>query len=305
MPKLKNSLTDSILFAMPCFEYLAKPMEQMTNIKLGEFTLKRFANDELHISLHTPVKNQSCIVLGTIAPPENQLFSFLLLCHTLKKENAQKIIAVLPYLAYSRHDKNETQQSHAAALIGQLFACAGVTHVVTVDVHSLQIKRLFPMPLISLSPARIFASEIAKLSAQMITIVAPDEGAINRCKAVAKQIGIKHEIAYMEKKRTEQGIFHSTLHGKVSKQVIIVDDILDTGGTIISCCEKLFKVGVKNIDIMITHGWFTGNKWKQLWELGINRIYCMDTVPLPSHVASPKITVLSIVLLLISELKKI
>ena len=213
-----------ILFALPTHEYMVKPLMQTANFTLGEFTLKRFPNDELHVALHIPVKKYNCIVLGTIAPPEINLFSFLLLCHTLKKEKAGRITAVLPYLAYSRHDKNEPQKSYALALIAQLFVGAGITEIITVDIHSLHTKRLFPMPLISLSPAKIFANEIIKLSMQSATIVAPDKGAINRCKAVDKFAGIKREIAYMEKKRTEQGVIHSILHGKVSKRVIIVNE---------------------------------------------------------------------------------
>lgn len=304
MPNLKKIPTDSILFTMPFCEKMAMD-KQMGNFTLGQFTLNRFPNDELHITLHTPVKNSNCIVLGTIAPPEFQLFAFLLLCHTLKKEKASTIIAVLPYLAYSRHDKNEPQKSQAVALIGQLFASAGVTHIVTIDIHNTQVKRFFPMPLISLSPAKLFASEIVKLSFQEVTFVAPDEGAINRCKAVANQVSIQHEIAYMKKVRTDQSIVHSTLHGKISKHVIIVDDILDTGGTLVSCCERLCELGVKEIDIMITHGCFTGNKWQKLWELGINRIYCTDTVPLSDDIACEKIVVISMAPLLVHELKKL
>lgn len=305
MPRLKRMSLEPILFVLPTYEYMIKPFVQTANFSLGEFNLKRFPNNELHITLRTEVNKRNCFVLGTIAPFETNIFSFLLLCHTLKKEKVDKITAVLPYLAYSRHDKNEPKKSYATALIGQLFASAGITEVVTIDIHSLRAKRLFPLPIISLSPAKIFANEIINLSLQNATIVAPDEGAINRCKAAAKQAGIKHEIAYMEKKRTEQGVVHNKLYGTVNTRVIVIDDILDTGGTLVSCCEKLVEMGVKEITIMITHGWFTGNKWEQLWELGVKNIYCTDTVPLPPHVTNPKIIVLSIIPLLINKLRKI
>jgi ribose-phosphate pyrophosphokinase len=279
-------------------------LQAIPMLTVGTFTLARFPNRELHVQVDTQAAGQRCIVLGSIAPPETTLVSFLLLCHTLKKEGAKSVTAVLPYLAYSRHDKKEPQKSHATALIGELLSSAGVDAVVTIDVHSAQAQQLFPIPLLSLSPAKIFAQEIANLSLHSATIVAPDEGAISRCAAVARAAGLTSEIAYLTKQRTAKGITHRELHGTVGTQVIIVDDMLDTGGTLLSCCAKLLEKGVQAIYIMVTHGLFTGTEWEQLWDLGVKRIYCTDSLPLPKRLRSPNITVLSIIPLLVDELKE-
>ncbi len=129
--------------------------------------------------------------------------------------------------------------SDDSAWIGELLRAAGVDDVVTVDLHSRTAHHLFPVPLRSLSPAEIFAGEITRLSLAGATVVAPDEGALDRCEAVRQATGIDRPVAYFEKTRTAAGITHSGLHGTVGRHVVIVDDILDTGGTLISSCEAL------------------------------------------------------------------
>ncbi|MCL4416710.1 MAG: ribose-phosphate diphosphokinase, partial [Actinobacteria bacterium] len=295
---------DPALYTFPSHKYMIKNLKQITNLTLGKFALDRFPNNELCVKLQTHTMERDCIVLGNIAPPDSNLVSFLLLCHTLQKENAYKITALLPYLAYSRADKKEPQKSYTTDLIGKLLSTSGVNEVITVDIHSPHVNQLFPIPLISLSPSRIFADEIKKKSLQNATNVSPDEGAIRRCEKVAKQIRGTSNIAFIEKKRLRKGIKHLGLHGAVGQQAVIVDDILDTGKTLISACEILLKKGAKEIYIMVTHGLFTGNEWKKLWELRVKHIYCTDSISLPKHATSENITVLSIIPLLIEELQE-
>lgn len=304
VPYTVQSMNDPTLFAFMSYIYMSEGLKKIPNFTEGKFVIERFPNDELHIMLHTDAAERECLVLGTIAPPEVNLVSFLLLCHTLKKEKARRVTAVLPYLAYSRHDKKEPQKSYAAALIGDLLNASGVDDVVTVDVHSKNVVRLFPIPLVSVSPAKIFAQEILRLKLSDSTVVAPDEGAKQRAEDVVKALKIKKEITYIVKKRTSDGVKFVDLKGTVGKKVIIIDDILDTGKTLVACCEKLKEKGVKEIYIMVTHGFFTGNEWEKLWGLGVRRIYCTDSVPLSKYVSSKNITVLSIIPLLADELKK-
>ena len=293
-----------VLYPFPAYSYLLEGLKAIPQLALGRFTLACFPNHELHLALDGQASGQQAIVLGSISPPATNLVSFLLLCHTLKKEGAQTITALLPYLAYSRHDKAEPQKSQATALIGNLLSSAGVDKVITVDVHSPQAHQLFPIPLLSLSPVRIFAEALTNLALPDVTIVAPDEGAIGRCQAVASAVGVKRELAYLTKQRTERGVTHRELHGRVGKQVVIIDDMLDTGGTLVSCCEKLLAIGVQEIYIMVTHGLFTGTAWEKLWALGVKQIYCTDSLPLPEHLRSARLRVLSVIPLLVEQLKE-
>ena len=268
-----------ILFVLPAYADMGRKLGTSLGIPLGQFAIDRFPNHEVHAVIQTEVANEECLILGTIAPPDEQLLSTLLLSHTLKKEDARAIIALLPYLAYARDDKLKAGQSVATAWVGALLQASGVDKVITVDVHSAIAQRLFPMPLVSLSPATMFAQEIARLSLLNATIVAPDEGARDRCQEVARAAGMTAEVVVLEKRRTREGVIHVSISGQVEQQAVIVDDILDTGGTLVSCCEQLQRRGVRDITILVTHGLFTGTLWQKLWTLGVKRIYCTDTVP--------------------------
>jgi ribose-phosphate pyrophosphokinase len=290
-----------ILFAFEAFQAMGVALAKFGT--LGRFRVRRFENGELHLDLQTLVRGENCFFLGSIAPPDEQLLSTLLLAHTLKKEGARRVTALLPYLAYARDDKDKPGESLATAWAGALTQASGIDQVITVDVHSERAKRLFPMPVLSLSPAEVFAEALNRCGLRRATIVAPDEGAIARCEAVQRAAGTPSgKIPYFEKQRTETGITHAGPIGAVGRQVVIVDDILDTGGTLLSACEKLAEAGVAEITIMVTHGLFTGERWKHLRALGVKRIFCTDSVPPPAGVYGDDIFRLSIIPLIEKEL---
>lgn len=287
-----------ILFFVPHYGQMAHSLAQTSGLHVGYAVLVRFPNRELYADVETEVHAQDCVMLGSVAPPDEELLSMLLLCHTLKKEGARRILALLPYLGYARQDREEAGRSLGAAWIGALLQACGAEEVVTVDVHSPLVQTRFPIPLFSLSPAAIFGGELKRLGLHRATLVAPDEGALERCEAVRQAAGIEAPVAYFEKQRTAAGVKHLAMHGEVGAQAVVVDDILDTGGTLLACCEALQRAGVQEIVVMVTHGLFTGTEWERLWSLGVTRLYCTDSVPLPTRLAEPRISVLSVVPLL-------
>jgi ribose-phosphate pyrophosphokinase len=149
------------------------------------------------------------------------------------------------------------------------------------------------MPLDSLSPAKIFATEIEKILFMDATIIAPDKGAIRRCQEVKKALGLEGPTPYFIKKRDGQTI-SSVLHGEIGERAVIIDDILDTGGTLIVACKHLKEKGVKDIIIFVTHGLFTGEKWQELWDLGVRKIFATDTLPGIKEKISDRISILSV-----------
>ena len=292
-----------ILFAFSDYEPMARQLREIASVKLGRFTLTRFCNQELYAVVETPVSGQHCLVLGSIAPPDEQILSLLLLAHTLKKEGAFKLTAILPYLAYSRQDKLKRGESLATAWAGALLKTSGFDQVLTVDVHSQRDKQLFPIPLISLPTASLFAAAINNHRLNDAVIVAPDNGAVARCEAVKCAAGMPAgDTSRFEKQRTEKGIVHRGPLGKVGPRVVIIDDMLDTGGTLVSACEKLKQSKVEEIYILVTHGLFTGTKWTQLWSLGVKRIFCTDTVPLRAEINATDISILPVSALLHEKL---
>jgi ribose-phosphate pyrophosphokinase len=246
---------------------------------LGSCTFSRFPNGELYLRVGTPVANRTCAVLGSLAPPDEQVLSVLLLAHTLKHEGARRLVALLPYLGYARQDRADAGQSLGGAWAGDLLRATGVDHVLTIDVHSRQAAACFPMPLQSLSAAPLFAEVLVEHGLRDVSIVAPDEGALERCEAVRRAAGIHTPGAYLRKRRDADGVTHSALVGNVLPRVAIVDDILDTGGTLISACAELRRAGAREITVLATHGLFTGRRWRELLALGVQRIYTTDSIP--------------------------
>ena len=292
-----------ILFSFSACGDIARELQTIPSLHPGEFTIARFENQELRASVQGPISGENCSILGSIAPPDDQMLSLMLLAHTLKKGGADKITAILPYLAYSRQDKDKPGESLAIAWIGLLFKSSGIDQVLTVDVHSERDKQLFPLPLLSLSTSDIFAEAMKKHRLTDATIVAPDNGAISRCEAVKKAAGMPiGNTPYFEKKRTEKGIIHYGPVGNVGTRAVIIDDMLDTGGTLISACEKLRVANVEEITVLVTHGLFTGSNWTKLWSLGVRRIFCTDTVPLRADIETTNILVLSVVPMLREKL---
>jgi ribose-phosphate pyrophosphokinase len=276
-----------ILFSLPSQARLAGSLLSLGHLEPGRASIDRFPNLELHASVQTPVSGRRCLLLGSIAPPDEHLLATLLLAHTLASQGAQTVTALLPYLGYARQDREEPGQSLAAAWAGQLLGASRVERVVTVDVHSPSIHRLFPIPVCSLSPAPVFAAEVRRLGWGDPTVVAPDAGALERAEAVRAAAGIERPLAHFVKRRTAAGIVHSTLQGGVGRQAVVVDDILDTGSTLLSACEALRGAGAEEIVIMATHGLFTGTRWQSLAALGVSRIYCTDSVALPERATAP------------------
>ena len=273
----------------------------------GGFTIGRFENGELFASVLTPVRMEHCVLLGSIAPPDERLLSFALLAHTLKKEGCHKVTALLPYLAYSRQDKDKQGESLATACVGSFLMASGIDEVFTIDVHSKRDQELFPIPLASTFPAEIFAKAIKDFHLTDATAVAPDNGAIPRCQAVNEALGRPTaDVPSFEKQRDETGIKHVALFGSVQRRALIIDDMLDTGATLISACEKLLEAGTREIFIMVTHGLFTGTGWKKLWSLNVERIFCTGTIPASKDaVEESRITVLPIFEVLREQLSRL
>lgn len=291
-----------IIFSFPNYKKFTQKLIEGSDIKEGEFTISRFPDLELYLLLKTNVVNQECLVVGNINPPDENLLATLLLCHTLKKEGALKVTLILPYMAYARQDKHKPGESMATSLVASMISFAGVDKVITVDVHSQHVAKLFPIPFQSLSIAELFAQEINKLNLGEFTLVAPDANAHITNQEIAKHLKGKVELAYLEKERkTGDEISHLGLQGEVLKNAVIVDDILETGGSLVSAVEILKDKGAEKISIFVTHGIFAGSKWRKLFEMGVEQIFITNTLgglPSVSREDESKIKVISIIPLL-------
>jgi ribose-phosphate pyrophosphokinase len=294
------------LFSFAEYSHISKWLCDLPSLKPGRFSLLRHANQEWHADVQGTVQGEHCVVLGGIAPPDAQMTSLLLLTHTLRKEGAARITAVLPYLAYAREDRSKPGESLATAWVGALLKASAVDEVWAVDVHSKHDPELFPLPLQSLSPAALFGDALRNSRLTDASFVAPDEGALARCKAVSAAAGKSlEEVVYFQKQRTPSGITHRDRVGRVQRRAIVVDDVLDTGETLVSACRRLASAGVEELYICVTHGLFTGESWRDLWSLPLKRIFCTDSIPAWGTLEDARITALPVGPLLRARLTSI
>ncbi len=259
----------------------------------GKAKIQRFSNGEMHINVPDNVAGEICVVVGSIAPPDEQLLATLMLVDVLVRDGAEHVYVYMPYLAYGRQDKLSPGEGGGIALMGALLKAVGAAQVITYDVHSDDDIDILGIPLSSLSPASLFAEAIAKLGWEDMTIVAPDEGAVGRSTEVSLALGTHTPVAYCINERVG-GAPRLQLIGDVGKRVVIVDDVLDTGRTLLSVCALLQNKGVRDIAVAVTHGLFRGDGWKELFAHGVRIIFVTDSCPDALHVSHEDIHVLEL-----------
>jgi ribose-phosphate pyrophosphokinase len=241
-------------------------------------SVDRFANGELSVQVEGEVAGRPCLLLGAVAPPDEQLLALALAADTLRMEGATRVTALLPYLAYARQDKQEPGRGLGIAWVGRVLRACGVDEVTVIDIHSRQAAKLLGLPVTSLSPAGVFAAQLKREGLLDATVVAPDEGAVERARAVANAAEIPGPITHLRKQRTPAGVTHRELVGGLGRRAVVIDDILDTGETLSSCCHELHRKGVEEVTVMVTHGLFTGGRWRELMPL-VDRLYVTDSIP--------------------------
>jgi ribose-phosphate pyrophosphokinase len=285
-----------IVLALPGYTRFASRLgAPLTRVWVG-----RFPNGELRAEVPAYVDGCRCIVIGSISPPAGNLERLTLVAHALRRAGAAHVTGLLPYLAYARQDRARMTESLGLAWAGGLLRASGVDEIVCVDVHSADASEVLGLPVRSLSPAGLLAATLPPCALKDVTFVAPDEGAVARCSALAQAAGVDRPIVWARKRRTSAGVEHLGLVGSPARRAVVVDDILDTGGTLTSCCEQLHAVGVEHIGVIVTHGLFTGARWRSLLSDGCRPIWITDTVL--SRRRPPEAVVVPIAALLTSEL---
>ncbi|MCH9611810.1 MAG: Ribose-phosphate pyrophosphokinase [Chlamydiia bacterium] len=242
------------------------------------WTLHRYPNGEIEVRLETHVEGKRCYIESPANPQNSTLFELLALSDTLKKEGAISCVALIPFLHYSRHDHPVKDRSLLTKLMGKVLQSSGIDEVITIDLHSKDDQTLFPIPIRSIDPAPHFAQAIIDHNLTVDQIVSPDEGGKKRCQRLAK--ALDKELITLSKKR-ENGVIHTEVPSTLKKSLLIYDDILDTGGTLLSSLEKLTAGGATEFVLCITHPQLSGDRWKEIWNYPIKALICTNSLPLP------------------------
>lgn len=270
-----------------------------------------FADGEIRIKITPNLRRKHVFIIQpTSSPVNDNIMGLVLLIDAAKRASAQEIIAVVPYFGYSRQDRKEISRVPiSASVVAGMLEHAGVDHVLTLDIHSEQEEGFIRKPWDNVYASYSFVPELKKRKFKDLIIASPDRGGVLRATGYARLLGAEGiAIVYKERDITVNNKSETLeMVGDVKgKNVVIVDDILDTGGTLVNAANFLKKRGAKTIRAAITHGLFSGPAIKRVDQSEIEEVIITDSVAIPSHViGSRKITVVSVAPLLAEAIRRI
>ena len=277
--------------------------------KLVNSSIRKFSDGEIYIEINENIRGNSIFIIQGISSPANDNLMELLLCiDALKRSSAKNITAVIPYFGYARQDRKVVPRtSISAKLVSNLITKAGADRIVTVDLHAGQIQGFFDIPVDNLFATPIFSRHIKrKIKSKNLICVAPDVGGVERARALGRKLDIG--LAIIDKRRPTPGksqVMNVIVNVK-GKTCIIVDDIIDSGGTIINAADALIKRGAKEVHVYITHGVLSGESVEKIRKSKIKNLVVTDTIDNSDKVKkSRNIDVLSISNLLAEAMKRI
>lgn len=279
---------------------LAKEICDYLGLPLGEAFVGRFNNGEVQIMIDESVRGKDVfIVQPTSYPVNDNLVELLVMADALKRASARHITAVVPYYGYARQDrKTRGREPITAKLVADLMQTAGITRLVTIDLHAGQIQGFFNVPVDHLFGASILAKYINEKKMEDLIVVSPDLGGVTRARDLADRIGAP--IAIIEKKRPQPGVAKvMNLIGNVEgKNCIIIDDIVDTAGSLVEGAKALKEFGAKSVMACVTHAVLTDPACERIANSNIKELIVTNTIDLPEEHKLPNIASLSVAPLL-------
>lgn len=282
----------SYLFSTRTSKALAEKIAQHYGQELGKINFQEFSDGEFEPILDQSVRGGRVFLIASTFPPADNLLELLLMIDASKRASAKSITVVIPYYGLARQDRKDKPRAPIGAkLVANLLTAAGATRIMTMDLHADQIQGFFEIPVDHLYASTIFIDYINSLNLDNLTIASPDMGGAKRAKNYAGHLGAEVVIAYKERKKANV-VEEMFLIGDVKdRNVILIDDMIDTGGTLCKAAEILMANGAKSVRAMATHGVFSGNAYENINNSMLDEVIVTDTIPVKD--LSPKIKVLS------------
>jgi ribose-phosphate pyrophosphokinase len=273
---------------------LAEKIAQYLNLKLGDVEVYRFSDGEIGIKYNESIRGRDVFIVQPTFPPADNLLEFLLMIDAAKRASAKRITAVIPYFGYARQDrKDQPRVSLSAKLVANLISNSGADRVLTMDLHSASIQGFFDIPFDHLYAFTIFMEQIGNQGLKNPIVVAPDIGSSKRARAYANRLGT--DLALVDKKRTAPNEIETvTLIGDVAgKDVILVDDMIDTAGTLCKAADLMKRMGAGRIMAACTHPILSRDASERIRHSALSVVFLTDTIPLKPEKQVDKIKVLS------------
>ena len=288
---------------------LCKDIARNLKLKLVNTNIKRFPDNEIYVEINENIRGNSIFVVQSTSNPTNDNLMELLICiDALRRSSAKNITAVIPYFGYARQDRKVVPRTAISAkLVSNLITDAGANRILSVDLHAGQIQGFFDIPVDNLFATPIFARHIIKnIKTNNLICVAPDAGGVERTRALSRRINVG--IAIIDKRRPTPGKSEvMNIVGNVKNKIcVIVDDIIDSGGTIVNAAKALKDKGAKEIYVYITHAVLSGSAVDKIKESQIKKLIITDTIDNSKKIKiSKKIEVISFAPMISEAIKRI
>lgn len=292
------------IFAGRASEQLASNIAKSFGTSLGDVKVSVFSDGEFQPSFEETVRGQDVFIVQSTMPPTENLFELLLLVDAARRASARKIIAVIPYFGFARQDrKDKPRVAIGAKLVANMLMAAGVDRVMTMDLHADQIQGFFEVPVDHLFASTLFLKEVEKLDQQNLVVAAPDAGGAKRANSYAKNLNCGLALCHKHRKKANE-IAEMTVIGDVmGKDVVIIDDMCDTAGTLTTAADLLIEKGAKSVRAFTTHAVLSGPAFERIAASKLTELIVTDTIPLQQQ--SYKIRVLSVADLFADVIKRL
>ena len=280
------------IFSGSASRYLAKRIAEAYGRPLGKEMIEHFSDGEMQPSYEETLRGNDVFIIQSTFPPSENTMELLLMIDAARRASANQVVAVIPYFGYARQDrKDKPRVSIGAKLMANLLTAAGVSRIITMDLHADQIQGFFDVPVDHLYASAIFVPYIKKLNLPNLVMASPDTGGTRRAAAYAKFLNSELVICYKQRAKANE-VERMVLIGDVrGKDVVLVDDIIDTAGSITRAAKMMIDNGAASVRAVCTHPVFSGRAHERLQNSVFDEIMVSDTIPLRK--SNPKVKVLS------------
>ena len=285
-------MQDVKLFSGTSSQYLAEKIADFYGADLGALEVQHFSDGEMQPIIQESVRGAYVFFIQSTFPPADNLLELLLLIDSAKRASAGYITAVIPYFGYARQDrKDKPRVPISARLIANLLEAAGANRVMTMDFHADQIQGFFDIPVDHLQSVAIYTDYLENQDLEKVIFASPDVGGVKRARQYAVHFGKQLVICDKHRIRPNEVASINVIGDVVDADVILVDDLVDTAGTLCKAADALISKGARTVRAMCTHAVLSGKAFENLEKSAINELIVTDTIPLQRQ--SPKIKVLS------------
>ncbi len=281
------------LFSGTGSQYLAEKIAQKFGEPLGKVNIQRFSDGEIYVEFLESIRGQFVFLIQSTYSPSDNLMELLLMIDAAKRASAYKVIAVMPYYGFARQDrKDRPRVAIGSKLVANMLTAAGADRVITMDLHAPQIQGYFDIPVDHLESSAIFIPYIENLNLANLTFAAPDVGSANRIREIASYFECEMVICDKHRKRANEIASMVVIGDVTDRDVVLIDDLCDTGGTLVKSAALMKEKGARSVRALCTHPVLSGKAYENIENSVLEELVVCDTIPLRG--ACSKIKVLSV-----------